>query len=180
MKAKSMQRVSKAIAGLALLLAARLVSSAPEYTLITIAENLDNPWAVAQLPDESFLVTERTGQLLRVSPAGTTQVIEGVPASYFAGQGGLLDVVLHPEFASNQRIYLSYAHGTPDANATAITRATLDGNRLRDVVQILWVEPTKATPQHYGGRMLFLPDGTLLITVGEGFDYREVATRSTW
>jgi glucose/arabinose dehydrogenase len=163
------------MAGLSLLLSAQVSSSPADYTLTVIAENLDHPWAVTQLPDASFLVTERTGQLLRVAPDGSRQAVEGVPASYFAGQGGLLDVVLHPDFAENQRIYLSYAHGTPEANSTAITRATLDGNRLLDAKRILLVQPSKDTPQHYGGRMLFLPDGTLLLTVGEGFDYREAA-----
>jgi glucose/arabinose dehydrogenase len=173
MKLNPLRSVGRAIAGLSLLVSAQALSSPANYTLTTIAENLDHPWAVTQLPDQSFLVTERTGQLLRVTADGSTRVIEGVPASYFAGQGGLLDVVLHPEFDSNQRIYLSYAHGTPDANATAITRATLKGDQLVDADQILLVQPMKDTPQHYAGRMLFLPDGTLLVTVGEGFDYRE-------
>jgi glucose/arabinose dehydrogenase len=108
-------------------------------------------------------------------PDGSRESIDGVPPSYFAGQGGLLDVVLHPKFDSNQVIYLSYAHGTPGANATAITRATLRGKQLENAEQILLVSPHKDTPQHYAGRMLFLPDGTLLLTVGEGFDYRETA-----
>ena len=158
-----------------LLCSVQVMSSSADYTLTTIAEDLDHAWAVTQLPDRSFLVTERTGNLLRVSPTGSKQVVGGVPASYFAGQGGLLDVSLHPEFDTNHVIYLSYAHGTPDANATAIARATLKDNRLVDTEQILLVKPLKDTPQHYGGRLLFLPDGTLLVTVGEGFDYREAA-----
>ncbi len=165
---------SQLTAGL-LLFSLQAFSDPANYTLTTIAENLDHPWAVTQLPDESFLVTERTGQLLRVTPEGSTQAVAGVPDTYFAGQGGLLDVVLHPDFAANQRIYLSYAHGTPGENATAITRATLNGNRLENAEQILLVKPPKDTPQHYGGRLLFLPDNTLLVTVGEGFDYREAA-----
>ena len=167
--------IHKLIAGSLLLFSLQALSKDVGYTVTTVAEDLEHPWAVTQLADGSFLVTQRTGQLLRVSPEGATQVVDGVPASYFAGQGGLLDVVLHPEFEANQRIYLSYAHGKPGDNATAIARATLNGNRLEDTEQILLVRPPKDTPQHYGGRLLFLPDGTLLVTVGEAFDHREAA-----
>jgi glucose/arabinose dehydrogenase len=146
-----------------------------EFVLTTVAKNLDRPWSVVELPDNSFLVTQLGGELLRVVQDGTTTEIGGVPPTYVAGQGGFFDVVLHPEFASNQLIYLSYAHGTPEANGTAITRARLEGERLADARQILLVEPLKDTPQHYGGRMLFLDDGTLLLTTGDGFDYREQA-----
>jgi glucose/arabinose dehydrogenase len=165
-------------AWLALFACASVISppaTAAGYTLTTVAEDFDHPWSVAQMPDRSFLVTERTGQLLRVTPDGKRSVIEGVPPSYFAGQGGLLDVVLHPDFATNRVIYLSYAHGSPDANGTAITRATLRDSRLENAEQILLVVPLKSTPQHYGGKMLFLPDGSLLLSTGEGFDYRESA-----
>lgn len=145
------------------------------YTLTTIADKLDRPWSVAQLPDESFLVSQRGGQLLRVSGDGSTAQVSGVPPTYVAGQGGFFDIALHPDFASNQLIYLSYAHGTPAANGTAITRGRLNGNLLENSEQILLLEPLKDTPQHYGGKLLFLPDGTLLLTTGEGFDYREAA-----
>lgn len=157
--------------------ATTLVAQASEtqYTLETVADGLDYPWSVVQLPDQSFLVTERTGQLQKIAPDGTRVSIDGVPSSYFAGQGGLLDVVLHPQFASNRIIYLSYAHGTAQANGTAITRAVLGDSALGSTRQILLVEPLKGTPQHYGGKMLFLPDGTLLLTTGDGFDYRESA-----
>lgn len=146
-----------------------------DYELTTIVDNLDQPWSVAQLPDEGFLVSQRGGELLRISPDGATAQVSGVPATYVAGQGGFFDVVLHPEFAANQLVYLSYAHGKPKANGTAITRGRLNGDRLEEPEQILLVEPLKDTPQHYGGRMLFLPDGTLLLTTGDGFDYREAA-----
>ena len=168
-------RMCRAFSWLSLLVSMQVMSSSANYTLVPVADNLDHPWSLVQLPDGSFLVTERSGQLLRVLPDGSRESIDGVPPSYFAGQGGLLDVVLHPKFDSNQVIYLSYAHGTPGANATAITRATLRGKQLENAEQILLVSPHKDTPQHYAGRMLFLPDGTLLLTVGEGFDYRETA-----
>jgi glucose/arabinose dehydrogenase len=92
-----------------------------------------------------------------------------------AGQGGLFDVVLHPGFARNRLLYLSLASGTATANATRIVRARLDGGRLLDLRTIFTVSPAKDTPVHYGGRMAFLPDGSLVMTTGDGFDYREQA-----
>lgn len=150
-------------------------AQAADYALTTIADKLDRPWSVVQLPDNSFLVAQRGGELLRVAQDGSTTEISGVPPTYVAGQGGFFDVVLHPDFATNQIIYLSYAHGTPEANGTAITRGRLEGSVLADAEQILLVKPFKGTPQHYGGRMLFLADGTLLVSTGDGFDYREQA-----
>ncbi|MEQ9005281.1 MAG: PQQ-dependent sugar dehydrogenase, partial [Pseudomonadales bacterium] len=101
--------------------------------------------------------------------------LAGVPEVYFRGQGGLLDVILHPAFADNGLVYLSYAHGGPDANATRVARARLTDSGLVDLEAVLTVAPTKDTPQHYGGSMAWLRDGTLLITTGDGFDYREQA-----
>jgi aldose sugar dehydrogenase len=92
-----------------------------------------------------------------------------------AGQGGLFDVLPHPEFERNGLIYLSYAEGPPKDNATAIARGRLHADRLSDLEVIYRVAPRKDTPVHYGGRMAFLPDGTLLLTSGDGFDYREAA-----
>jgi glucose/arabinose dehydrogenase len=98
-----------------------------------------------------------------------------VPAVYFAGQGGLFDVVLHPRFAENQWLYLSFAEGGNNDNGTAIARGKLKGNALEDIEIIFRNFTRKDTPVHYGGRMAFLPDGSLLLTTGDGFDYREAA-----
>jgi len=153
-----------------------LSAVAQEYRLETVASELSNPWSLAFLPDGSMLVTERAGQLRRVSKAGEIgQPIVGVPEVYFAGQGGLHDVILHPEFAENGMLYLSYAEGSPDDNGTAVARARLKNNTLEELEVIFRVSPRKDTPVHYGARMVFLPDGTLLLTTGEGFDYREAA-----
>lgn len=167
--------VHRMLGGIIVSLAAAAGSQAAGYTLTTIADKLDRPWSVVQLPDESFLVTQHGGELLRVAQDGSSSQVSGVPPTYVAGQGGFFDIVLHPDFAANQIIYLSYAHGSPAANGTAITRARLAGDALADSQQILLVEPQKDTPQHYGGRMLFLPDGSLLLSTGDGFDYREAA-----
>lgn len=165
-------RTISALIGLLLALPA----AAQNYTLTTVAFELNFPWCLAFLPDGEALVTERSGQLRRVGRDGSlSEPIAGVPAVYAHSQGGLFDVLVHPDYVTNQLIYLSYAQGSPAANATQVARARLVDNRLEDFEVIFTVSPTKDTPVHYGGRMLFLADGTLLITTGDGFDYREQA-----
>ena len=140
------------------------------------AEGLDQPWSLAFLPDGSALVTELGGSLRPIDAEGQPgSAIANVPAVYFAGQGGLFDVVLHPQFASNRLVYLSYAEGAPKDNGTAIARGRLSGNTLEAVEVIFRNFSRKDTAVHYGGRMAFLPDGTLLLTTGDGFGYREAA-----
>jgi aldose sugar dehydrogenase len=166
--------VSRALATLFLL--AGLSAAAAEYEVETVSSGLHYPWSLAQLPDGSLLVTERRGKLLHISAdGGSREEITGVPATWLAGQGGFFDIVLHPEFAANQLVYLAYARGDKDANGTAIWRARLQGNTLVDGSDILWVADKKNTAQHYGGRLLFLPDNSLLLTTGDGFDFREQA-----
>ena len=149
-----------------------------EYRLETMAEGLAWPWCIAFLPDGDLLVSERDGNLRLIRDGALAQApIAGAPPVYVRNQGGLFDVAPHPRFAENRLLYLTYAHGAPDANATRLARARFDGERLADLETLFTVEPTKATPLHYGGRMLFLPDGTLLLTTGDGFKHREQAQR---
>jgi glucose/arabinose dehydrogenase len=149
---------------------------AADYRLETWADGLDLPWSIAFLPGGSALVTELGGQLRRIDVDGRAgDPISNVPAVYFAGQGGLFDVVLHPRFAQNQLVYLSFAEGGKANNGTAIARGRLNGNALDDMEIIFRNFTRKDTPVHYGGRMAFLPDGSLLLTTGDGFDYREAA-----
>lgn len=168
-------RFAKAIA--ALCAAAASLGAAPAHRITTIATGLDHPWSLAFLPDGRTLVTERAGRLRVIARDGRLGGIAGVPPVYEAGQGGLFDVVPHPGFATNRLLYLSYAAGTPKANHTRIARARLDGNTLTGLTVIFDTAPAKNTPVHYGGRMAFLPDGTLAMTTGDGFDYREDAQR---
>lgn len=148
---------------------------AAEYRLVTLTDDLRWPWSVARLPDGDFLVTEREGRLILLSATGERRVLAGTPGTLFAGQGGYFDVVLHPAFEENRLIYLSYAEGSETANGTAVFRARFENGQLDDGRRIMRVAPDKETPQHYGGRMLFLPDNTLLLTSGEGFEHREQA-----
>ncbi|WP_297823942.1 PQQ-dependent sugar dehydrogenase [uncultured Paraglaciecola sp.] len=152
--------------------------SFPSYTIETIAKGLDYPWALAFLPDGDLLVTERTGQIRIVSQNTVSEPLVGLPKDiYVQGQGGLLDVVLHPNYHINGWLYLSYTVGSDDKNALQVMRAKLSGNQLIQQQIMFTVSPFKDTPVHFAGRMTFLPDNSLLITSGDGFDYREDAQR---
>ena len=151
-------------------------AEAADYRVETVAEDLSNPWCLAFLPYGDLLVTERAGKLKRIGASGrSVDIVTGVPEVYFAGQGGLHDVILHPDFEDNAILYLSYAEGPAGTNGTAVARARLAGNDLVDLEVIFRVSPRKDTPVHYGARMAFLDDGSLLLTTGDGFDYREAA-----
>jgi glucose/arabinose dehydrogenase len=141
-----------------------------------VARGLNHPWSLAFLPDGGVLVTERVGRL-KLLKDGQQQEIEGVPPVLAEGQGGLFDVLLHPRFAENRLVYLSYAAGDRRANGTRVAVARLDGERLVDL-RIIWsAVPAKRGSVHFGGRMAWLPDGTLLVATGDGFDRREDAQR---
>jgi len=151
---------------------------AQAYQIETLASGLEHPWSIAWLPDATALVTERAGRL-RVLRNGelVDAPVAGVPAVYAASQGGLFEALPDPDFANNRRIYISFAHGTAEANATRVIRARLEGMRLTDKEILFTASPLKDTPVHYGGRMTFLPDGTLLVGLGDGFDFREQAQK---
>ena len=149
-------------------------AEAADYELEDVAGGLDHPWSVAFLPNGDFLVAERSGQLKRIS-GGKQTTIDGVPDTYVAGQGGFFDIVLAPDFESSGVVYLSYADGSKRANRTAVLRATLRGDALVGGDVILRAEPDKKTAHHYGGRLAFLSDGTLLVTIGEGYSHKDEA-----
>lgn len=134
-----------------------------------VLEGLENPWSMAWLPDGTMLITERPGRL-RIVRDGKLDptAIAGVPEVLATGQGGLLDVSVHPRFSENRWIYLTYAHGTRDSNRTRLARATFDGKALRDVRVIFEVAQAKSGGQHFGSRILWLPDNTMLVAIGDG------------
>jgi aldose sugar dehydrogenase len=146
------------------------------YQVVEIAKGLVHPWSMAFLPDGSVLVTERVGRLRLIKDGLLLpQPISGVPPVHTGSQAGLFDVVLHPDFARNHVVYLTYASGTDAANGTQVARARFDGGKLLDLQVIFKAMPLKDTDNHYGGRLAFLPDGTFVLSVGEGFEYREKA-----
>ena len=147
----------------------------------TFARGLVHPWGLAFLPDGRLLVTERPGRLRIVGKDGTLSApVQGVPKVYASGQGGLLDVELSPDFASTGLIYLSYAEprdGTK--NGTSVARAKLvadeAGGRLEQLQVIFQQQPAYASSAHFGSRIVFMPDGSLFVTLGERYSARDEA-----
>ncbi len=134
-----------------------------------VVDGLEHPWSIAWLPDGSALITERPGRLRLLRDGGlVSEPIAGLPPILSHGQGGLLDVVLHPKFERNRLVYLTFATGTPDANRTALARGRLDGDRLRDVDVIFENADVKSGGQHFGSRLVWLPDTSLLMSIGDG------------
>ncbi|MGM0825083.1 MAG: PQQ-dependent sugar dehydrogenase [Pseudomonadota bacterium] len=147
------------------------------YQIETLAEGLEHPWSLAFLPDGRMLVTERPGRLRLLSAEGETleTSLGGVPEVFASGQAGLFDVRLSPRFEDDRQLYLSYACGNGLANHTCLAKATLGENGLEDVGEIFRAQPAKQGAAHFGGRLAWLPDDTLILTLGDGFDYREQA-----
>ena len=152
------------------------MSWAQDYKLETVAENLNTPWSMTFLPDGGYLVAHKVGEVRRLSATGElSEALANGPETYYAGQGGYFDIILDPDFANNSVVYLSYAGGTPEANGTMIMRATLGDEGFENPETIYSASPSKDTPQHYGGKLMFLADGTLMLTTGDGFEYREAS-----
>lgn len=140
-----------------------------QIELEAIADGLNEPWGLSFLPGGDLLVTERTGRLLRVTLDGDVTPIRGVPEVSALGQGGLLDVALHPDYADNGWIYFTWSQrGDEGVNtATTLSRGRLDGDALVDVEQV-FIQDRFSTPgRHYGSRLAWLPDGTLLMSIGD-------------
>jgi glucose/arabinose dehydrogenase len=146
-----------------------------DYRQVAVAEGLEHPWSIAWLPDGTALVTERPGRLRairngRLDPtpiAGTPEVLVAAERGLIF-QSGLFEVSPHPNFAQNRQLYLTYAHGTQQENRLRLARGTFDGQRITDLRVIFEVSQPKPEFQHYGGRILWLPDGTMLLSVGDG------------
>ncbi len=145
------------------------VPEASGWRAEVVVGGLSHPWSIAWLPDGSALVTERSGRL-RVIRDGRLDPtpVAGVPPVYVGGQGGLLDVSLHPRFADNRLVYLTLSIGTGDANRTALARGRFDGSALRDTEVIFQNADPKSGAQHFGSRIVWLPDGSLLMSIGDG------------
>ncbi|WP_181305906.1 PQQ-dependent sugar dehydrogenase [Rufibacter sp. XAAS-G3-1] len=141
------------------------------FQLETVLTGIDVPWAMAFLPNGDMLVTERSGTLYRLTQNRDLVKIEGSPEVLAQGQGGLLDVKLHPDFAKNNTIFLSYSavkkDGGQTLSTTAIMRARLDGNSLKDQKVIFEAQPYARTRHHYGSRIEFGKDGLLYFTMGD-------------
>jgi glucose/arabinose dehydrogenase len=145
------------------------VPSEGGFRRITIAQGLEHPWSLAWLPNGDLLITERPGRLRRIRDGRLlADPIAGVPKVYASGQGGLLDLCLHPNFKENSRLFFTYAHGSSSANRTRVATATLNGMNIENWQVIFEVATSKRGSQHFGSRMVWLPDSTLLVTIGDG------------
>lgn len=142
------------------------------FRVVTVVDGLEVPWGMVFLPDGDLLITERPGRL-RIVRDGVLlpDAVPGVPEVFARGQGGLMDVVLHPDFASNRLVYLSYSKPIDDNSTTAVVRGRFENDRLNDVEEVF--EADTRGRGHYGSRIAFDADGYLFISVGE----RQVPSR---
>lgn len=183
-----MSRVSRAasvLAALALMVQLAVAQEAPRSPtpaavklaarVTDVARGLEHPWGLAFLPDSRLLVTERPGRLRLVTNGQLSEPLAGVPAVYARGQGGLLDVALGPGFAQDRLVYLSFSEPGEGGAGTAVARGRL-GERGLEGTHVIWRQQPKVDgPNHWGSRLVFRPDGTLFVTLGERYAYRERA-----
>lgn len=138
----------------------------------TVLTGFRHPWALAFLPDGRMLVTERPGWLRVIGLDGAiSEPLRGVPAVLAEGQGGLLDVAVGPDFASDRRIYLSYAEPGEGGASTAVARGRLGDGGLEDVEVVFRQLPKMAGSKHFGSRLAFAPDGSLFVTTGDRYAF---------
>ncbi|MEQ1858020.1 MAG: PQQ-dependent sugar dehydrogenase, partial [Longimicrobiales bacterium] len=160
--------------GAALSIATPMMAQAPVYgsaqhsfRVVTVAEGLEHPWSIGFLPGGDILVTERPGRLRIIRDGRLLAApVEGLPAVFAVGQGGLLDVVPHPEFATNRLVYLTYSKPLGgQESTTAVIRGRLENDRLTNVEEIF--EAQTRGRGHYGSRLAFDGQGHLFVSVGE-------------
>ncbi|MBQ4857471.1 PQQ-dependent sugar dehydrogenase [Pseudoalteromonas sp. MMG007] len=146
-----------------------------QYSTHTLATKLNSPWSMVKLPNSTWLITERDGHIVIVKNNKQSRVNLNLEGLYVAGQGGLLDIVLSPNFNATKEVIFTYAQGDASANRLVVAKATFNGTDFSKPHVIYKVATDKNTPQHYAGRALILPDNTLLVSTGDGFDFREQA-----
>lgn len=164
------------LVGIGLLLAGVAVSASAQdkiyyaahhnYRVATVADGLVHPWSMAWLPNGDMLVTEKPGRL-RIIRDGQLlpEAVPGVPPVFYEGQGGLFEILPHPNFEENQWVYLSFAKPVGDNSTTAIIRARLENDRLTDVTEIFAAQANGRS--HYGGKLAFDNDGYLYLSAGD-------------
>jgi glucose/arabinose dehydrogenase len=148
--------------------AAALSSSQGELTVERVADGLEEPWSIGFLPGGGVLVTERDGRLVRFpANGGAGTRIDGVPAVFAEGQGGLFDVLVPRDFSEKSEILLSMALAVEGGGATAVYAARLDGDRLTEGRLLFAMPEVSGSGRHFGGRLVEAPDGTIFLTIGD-------------
>lgn len=138
------------------------------FKVDTLTRGLKNPWGIVFLKDGRALVTERAGEILIIEDGKLKdEKIEGVPAVYAQGQGGLMDIVRHPDYEANGWIYLSYAKPGTQGGGTTIARAKVDGNKLVELEELFSATPFSESGLHFGSRIAFDGNGYMFISCGE-------------
>ncbi|MRT17606.1 PQQ-dependent sugar dehydrogenase [Vitellibacter sp. q18] len=145
-----------------------LQTQTPSYKIEKAVSDLSNPWGMAWLPDGSMLITEKDGRLLHFKKGEKTE-IANVPKVYNNGQGGLLDIELHPNYAENGWIYITYASEEGEGNGghTALMRCKLEGSSLSNIETLYKATPNTTAGQHFGSRIEFDNEGFLYFSIGE-------------
>lgn len=166
------------LAAAMLLMASGVAQAAGQVKVTVVASGLETPWSLAFLPDGRMLVTERPGRMRIVSQQGEVSApIAGVPDVYARGQGGLLDVVLSPAYASDHTIFFSFAQPEQSGARTAVARAVLDsdGLSLSELKVIFAQNEAPSGGHHWGSRLVFGRDGNLFVTLGDRYSFRDRA-----
>lgn len=146
------------------------MTSATAYEAVKLAEGIGRPWAVVPLPDGRLLLTIKSGYMeIRGTDGQLQHKITGLPAVADRGQGGLLDVVPDPDFASNKTLYWAYSEQQGDSNLTAVAKGQLaaDENSIQNISVIFRATPKLKSSLHFGSRLLFSKEGYLFVTTGE-------------
>ncbi len=144
-------------------------SEKQDFEIDTITAELKNPWGIAFLPDGRTLITERGGEIRIVKDGKLLdEKIQGLPSPiYVKGQSGLLDIVLHPDYANNGWIYFSYSKQLADSGGTVIARAKIEGNNFTNVEELFSAQPLTSSEVHFGSRIAFDGKGYMFFTSGE-------------
>ncbi|QNI03819.1 PQQ-dependent sugar dehydrogenase [Halomonas sp. SH5A2] len=148
----------------------RIESDQLAFSIEKIAGGLEHPWSVAVLPDGRFLVSERPGQLNVIdADGGEPRALDGLPEVSQRGQGGLLDITLHPQFGDGEHdwVYFTWSEPAEGGSRSALSRVKWQGEQLGDVEHLFAQDRASSPGRHYGSRIAWLPDGTLLMSIGD-------------
>ncbi|MCC8358894.1 PQQ-dependent sugar dehydrogenase [Salinimicrobium sediminilitoris] len=147
-------------------------TDAGDVKIIKVAEGLNHPWGMAFLPDGRLIFTERAGTIRILKDSIVSGPLEGTPEVFSQGQGGMLDIALHPNFEQNQMVYVSFSEPGPNGTATtALGRGKLQNERLEGFETIFKMEPAVEGPNHFGGRIVFTPENDIFLTLAERFKF---------